>query len=297
MAGDGSSPGESALQLPSPEVVSQSFQLRGRSFNLLVLELAELDRNEYFTAFPIQFTATETARLTPVVLDLERYRQTLTLAEIVQRLRTVGIAPVAVQGGSQELQDESVKLGLPILPRLNSRRPDSSAEPIHHSSEPIHRSSSLPPATGQSQPVAPTWLGVAAPAGLAEQDRPSTEPPSLLTPETVVINTSVRAGQQVESRGDLVILGPVNTGAELCAAGNIHTYGALRGRASAGVNGDEAAQIFCLKLEAEWVSIASARCTVDEFCQNGESVFGKPCRIMLRNGRVCLRQMSSASEV
>ena len=45
-------------------------------------------------------------------------------------------------------------------------------------------------------------------------------------------------------------------GAEIIADGNIHVYGALRGRALAGAGGDVEARIFCSRLEAELVSIA-----------------------------------------
>ena len=48
----------------------------------------------------------------------------------------------------------------------------------------------------------------------------------------------------------------VSAGAEIVADGNIHVYGALRGRALAGAGGDIDARIFCSRLEAELVSIA-----------------------------------------
>ncbi|MDY6798202.1 MAG: septum site-determining protein MinC, partial [Pseudomonadota bacterium] len=56
--------------------------------------------------------------------------------------------------------------------------------------------------------------------------------------------------------GDLIILAPVQAGAEVLAAGNIHVYGPLRGRALAGIHGAESARVFCQSLEAELVSIA-----------------------------------------
>ncbi len=40
------------------------------------------------------------------------------------------------------------------------------------------------------------------------------------------------------------------------AEGNIHIYGALRGRALAGIKGDTQARIFCRSMEAELVSVA-----------------------------------------
>jgi septum site-determining protein MinC len=58
------------------------------------------------------------------------------------------------------------------------------------------------------------------------------------------------------SGGDLSIVAPVSSGAELMADGNIHVYGPLRGRAMAGLKGDSEARIFCQDLQAELVSVA-----------------------------------------
>ncbi len=72
-----------------------------------------------------------------------------------------------------------------------------------------------------------------------------------------IFSHPVRSGQQIYAPdGDLIILGTVSAGAEVIADGNIHIYGALRGRALAGVKGDVEPRIFCQSLEAELVSIA-----------------------------------------
>lgn len=66
----------------------------------------------------------------------------------------------------------------------------------------------------------------------------------------------IRSGQQLYAKDqNLVIVGSVSAGAEVIADGNIHIYGALRGRAIAGAKGHQKAQIYCQKLEAELVSI------------------------------------------
>ena len=76
-------------------------------------------------------------------------------------------------------------------------------------------------------------------------------------PPARVISQPVRSGQQIVApEGDLIVLAPVQAGAEVLAAGNIHVYGPLRGRALAGVHGLESARVFCQSLEAELVSIA-----------------------------------------
>jgi septum site-determining protein MinC len=73
----------------------------------------------------------------------------------------------------------------------------------------------------------------------------------------VVINRSVRSGQQIYAKGtDLIIMGSVSPGAEIIADGNIHVYGQLKGRALAGVSGYKEARIFCKQIAAELVSIA-----------------------------------------
>lgn len=75
--------------------------------------------------------------------------------------------------------------------------------------------------------------------------------------ETKLITKPVRAGTQIYARdADLVIVAPVNAGAEVIADGNIHVYGSLRGRALAGANGDTKARIFCHDLDPELISIA-----------------------------------------
>ncbi len=83
------------------------------------------------------------------------------------------------------------------------------------------------------------------------------EPSAPGAPRTRIINHPVRSGQEIYAPdGDLVILGAVSDGADVVADGNIHVYGALRGRALAGVKGDVEAWIFCQSLEAQLVSIA-----------------------------------------
>src|SRR5205823_1188987 len=68
----------------------------------------------------------------------------------------------------------------------------------------------------------------------------------------VVVTRPVRGGQVVHARdNDLVVLAPVNPGAQVIADGHLHVYAPLRGRAVAGASGLPGARIFCQKLEAE----------------------------------------------
>ena len=108
-----------------------------------------------------------------------------------------------------------------------------------------------------SDTAAMLGLGSISLAGGRDVPRPEPAPASQApAAETLVVEQPVRSGQQIYSHGDLIVLAPVSTGAELLAEGHIHVYNTLRGRALAGVRGNTAARIFCQDLDAELVSIA-----------------------------------------
>src|SRR5829696_3460711 len=84
-------------------------------------------------------------------------------------------------------------------------------------------------------------------------------------PGSLVLENPVRSGQSVVfTEGDVTVLGSVSSGAEIVAGGSIHIYGALRGRALAGVAGNSKARIFCHKLEAELLVIDGYYRTADD---------------------------------
>lgn len=96
------------------------------------------------------------------------------------------------------------------------------------------------------------------------------------------IDTPVRSGQCVlHPEGDIIITGSVASGAEVIAAGSIHVYGALRGRAMAGAYGDESARIFCRSLEAELIAVNGMYQTADEI---DPALRKKPAQVRLRHG-------------
>lgn len=80
-----------------------------------------------------------------------------------------------------------------------------------------------------------------------------------------IITYPVRSGTQIYAKeSDLIVVAQVSPGSELLADGNIHVYGALRGRALAGVKGNTKACIFCCSLDAELVSIAGYYITQED---------------------------------
>jgi septum site-determining protein MinC len=97
------------------------------------------------------------------------------------------------------------------------------------------------------------------------------------------IHNTVRSGQVVYAEGgDLVVLAPINSGAQVIADGNIHIYAPLRGRAVAGAHGCIEARIFCQRLEAELVGIDVAYLTEEGIPRQH---FAKPAQVLIQGDR------------
>lgn len=75
--------------------------------------------------------------------------------------------------------------------------------------------------------------------------------------ETKFHRGSLRSGQKIEEDGSIVIIGDVNSGAEVVAADNIVILGTLRGLAHAGAKGNTKAVIAAGKLDTVQLRIAN----------------------------------------
>ncbi|MER8625698.1 septum site-determining protein MinC [Mesorhizobium sp. M1143] len=107
---------------------------------------------------------------------------------------------------------------------------------------------------------------------------------------TLMIRSPIRSGQLIfHPHGDVIVLGSVASGSEIVATGSIHVYGTLRGRASAGAQGNTAARVFCRRNEAELLSVDGWYCTAEEM---DPSVRGKPVQAFLENGMLRIAPFS-----
>lgn len=147
---------------------------------------------------------------------------------LLDAVRGAGMLPVGLAYGDDATDELSRRLGLPLIAKFRAQ--------YERAERPASNDEAAPRVAAIAQPVpsAPT-----EPVTALQHHQP------------------VRTGQQVYAQGcDLVVVGAVANGAEVLADGNIHVYGALRGRAFAGALGDKNARIFCGEFRAEIVSIA-----------------------------------------
>ena len=74
--------------------------------------------------------------------------------------------------------------------------------------------------------------------------------------KTKFIRKTIRGGQSINYPGNVVIIGDVNPGAEVLAAGNVIVLGTLRGHVFAGSNGNDKAIIAAFSLQPEILQIS-----------------------------------------
>jgi len=133
-----------------------------------------------------------------------------------------------------------------------------------------------PPGGAARETASPARGGAVAPAIVAA--RPAEQ-------ASLVIQEPVRSGQVIYAEGrDLIVVAPVHSGAQLLADGNIHVYGALKGRAVAGARGARDVQVFCLALEAELVGVDTGYVTSDDI---PPALWGGPARVVLTPEGTC----------
>jgi septum site-determining protein MinC len=216
-------------------VKTAPFQIRGNSYTLLTLRMDDpWDPSFFMQLGKTVSQSVEFYRNAPVVLDLEPLAaaEPFNIAEFVRRLRQHQLAPVGAINVTEAWTKVVYGASLPLLPP--GREGTLPLRPVGRP---------LPVPQPQAQPV-PEPEPEPAPEPAAQREGAPAR----------FVDEPVRSGRQVRSNGDLVVVGPVSHGAELVALGSIHVYGALRGRALAGLD-DPTARIFCRSLEAELVAI------------------------------------------
>lgn len=242
--------------------VAPALEIKGRAFTLPILKILGADMAAVAILLADKVgAAPEFFRDAPVVIDVEGLDDGdgIDFALLVGLLRGHGMIPVGVRGAGAIFAAQARALELAILSNgvgngVSNGAVDNGA------------------GSGADEARATAVAEPATPA-------PATIEPA---PGSLRVTRPVRSGQRLYAPGgDLIVLAPVSAGAEIMADGNIHVYGALRGRALAGVRGDTDSRIFCQELQAELVSIAGDYRVSEDL---GDTVGDGPVQIFLDDG-------------
>lgn len=234
------SPDESATRKPSLE-------LKGSPVTLPILKLLDTDVDAVGEQLARRIEQSpDFFRNAPLIVDLQAVKgQPVDFAGLQKRLVDLGFKPIGVRHGDEAQHKAAQASGLAAF------ADNRIEQPLHE------RPAAAPPRLARA----------------SARNAPAEIPAKLVT-------QPVRSGQKVYAQGsDLIVLAPVSPGAEIMADGNIHVYGALRGRALAGVKGNLESRIFCRDLQAELISVAG-HYRVSENLE--EEMHGKSVQIYLQ---------------
>ncbi len=201
-----------------------------------------------------------------VVVDFGGLSATPDLATaraLLDALREAGVLPVALAYGSGDNEQLAIALGLPLLAKFRAQ---------------YERAQDETASDAATKPAAKPHPADTAPAKEPSPGKGSHGEPGLMQ------TTPVRSGQQIYAENrDLTVVTAVGAGAEVIADGSIHIYGALRGRALAGAQGNEKARIFCREFHAELVAIAGHYKVLEDI---PKELCGKAVQIWLEKEQV-----------
>jgi len=253
-------------------------QLKGSLVPMTVLELNYFELNQFTQDLKAKTSqAPEFFENLPIVIGLEKFEEhgNLPFQQLIEACLEHSIKVVAVRGGSELLQSAAKQAGLGLLAKQKERATKNDTIDADVSAETaIEKAAQTPTINTQVETVE-----IEVVKTVVETVRQVSK----------VIHQTVRSGQQVyASDGDLIIMASVSAGAEILADGNVHVYGALRGRALAGVKGDTSARIFCHKLDAELVSVAGQYKVSEDISKD---LIGKSAQIYLENDTLHFKEI------
>ncbi len=219
----------------------------------------------------------------PLIVDCSHIKEQLSALDLValkQALIDLQFVPVGIRGMEPEQQAAVTESGWSVL-----RAGPKSAKSADVAESDIPEGEAASVATEGSE-------GDNAPqAESASQSQPTSDTAEIAPAARIsrMFERPVRSGQQVfVEEGDAILLTHTSAGSEVMASGSIHVYGALRGRALAGVHGDTSARIFCRSLDAELVAIAGRYQLLDE---GDTDLRGKPAMIRLSGEKLIIEPL------
>ncbi len=232
----------------------EAIELKGGALTVVVLHLRQSDPRVLYPELEAMIEeAGAFLASAPVVIDVTALdagaQELVDYSYLFRFLRGENLMPVGVQGVAESQKERIAQAGL--LHVTTAKKGASPAPPVERGQD-MAREAAVRPAPRREEPTpepAPRRQRQSEPSLPAPLQEPA--------PAAIVVTKPVRSGQQISAPyGDLIVLAPVNAGSELFAAGNIHVYSTLQGRALAGVNGDTSARIFTLRGNPELLAIA-----------------------------------------
>jgi len=246
----------------APVYTKSALEFKSSSFSspVLVIHRTELKQIKHNLKEKIA-QAPDFFRNSPLLIDLQHCNedeQAFELEKLIEFLYSVQLLPIGISGTNDKQKLIATQYHIPIH-SIKTAHPDNN-----------------------------TSIKNLVNVDKKESTSEKNDSEKVTSVENMLISQPVRSGQRIYAKGDLTILSHVSAGAEVMAEGNIHVYGALRGRALAGVQGNSNCRIFCSALQAELVSIAGHYKTSEDLDKLEQH---KPTQIFLKDQALIINNL------
>jgi septum site-determining protein MinC len=215
----------------------------------------------------------------PVLLNVRDVVETRAeLAELVGALTTLQIRVMGLEGANETMLDDT------LPPAIAGGRGATMIEVLPEAAA-ATQAATAPAKARETKPAtaAKPVAKAADKGGDKAAEKAGDKVADAKVMGGLIIDHAIRSGQTISHPGDVTIVGSVASGAEIVAGGSIHVYGVLRGRAVAGVSGDERARIFAQRFAAELIAIGGHYRTAEDL---GPAPVGRTVQALIMGGEL-----------
>ena len=223
----------------------------------------------------------------PCIFDFSELDESIDLAALHTLCHDFGMLPIGVKNSKIEYEDILERLSLADFGKSRSKTTKKSLDTGNVKEEIISEDNVPSNEVDQVELDDKSTDQETITQKDIDQDSTDKAIVAAASVKTTIHKFPVRSGQQLRAEGDLVIFGLVSTGAEVLAGGSIQIFGPLRGRALAGIQGNNEATISCQSLEAELVAIAGEY----KLFEDSEQHCKQATVIQLDNGRLNIESL------
>ncbi len=174
----------------------------------------------------------------------------------------------------------------PATRRPMATLPLTPASPAKAAPAPAPAPAPAAPPAEKKAPVSETVTPAAKP-----EPQPGTKAVAKPAPEgetMLVINRTLRSGQEIRTPGSVLICGNINAGAQVIAGGSIDIRGTCRGLVHAGAGGDTSAFIIADRLMPIQIRIADRIATLPDGAVKTPAV---AARAFMKDGKITIEPM------
>lgn len=172
-----------------------------------------------------------------------------------------------------------------VMHALAGSLPEAEMEKLRHL---FHENGVIFSVTRAPFPLPEEPQGAPEPTAPAEAEAPAAPQPAADAQQMVVVNRTLRGGQEVRTQSSVLVCGNVNPGAQIIAGGSIDIRGTCRGMVHAGAFGNQKAFVIADHLVPTQIRIADLIARAPDKAPADLEKPTRPERASIKDGQIVI---------